>query len=83
MQTIRRLYRYLVAFISLEVVLWGLIELAAGRSWFNGRGGNRLTELVGFLGHLHQPKDGIILGSFGGAAPRLKAFGTCVHPCPS
>jgi hypothetical protein len=26
--TIRRLYRYLVAFISLEVVLWGLIELA-------------------------------------------------------
>ncbi|MBM3143968.1 MAG: hypothetical protein FJ010_03150 [Chloroflexi bacterium] len=34
MQTIRRLYQYLVVFISLEVVLWGLIGLA--RSAFSG-----------------------------------------------
>lgn len=34
MQTIRRLYRYLVSFISLEVIVWGLIDL--GRSSFSG-----------------------------------------------
>ncbi len=29
MKSIRRLYFYLVAFISIEVVLWGLVGLAA------------------------------------------------------
>ena len=38
MLTIRRIYRYIVAFISLEVVLWGLIELA--RSTFS-------SEIIG------------------------------------
>ena len=38
MKTIRRFYRYLVALISLEVILWGLIDL--GRSAVGG-------ELVG------------------------------------
>ena len=28
MRTVRRLYFYAVAFVSLEVVLWGLIGLA-------------------------------------------------------
>jgi len=35
MRTIRRLYVYLVSFISLEVVIWGLIGLV--RSMFGGR----------------------------------------------
>jgi len=48
MQTIRRLYRYLVAFISLEVVLWGLIELA--RSTFSGEiVGGSASQLAGGL----------------------------------
>ena len=34
MNTIRRLYLYAVAFISLEVITWGLISLA--RSIFSG-----------------------------------------------
>jgi len=36
MRNVRRLYFYAVAFVSLEVVLWGLIGLA--RSFFCGRG---------------------------------------------
>jgi hypothetical protein len=36
MRTVRRLYFYATAFVSLEVVLWGLIGLA--RSFFCGRG---------------------------------------------
>ncbi|MBT3392335.1 MAG: hypothetical protein HN413_18205 [Chloroflexi bacterium] len=28
MQTVRRVYRYLIAFISLEVMIWGIIQLA-------------------------------------------------------
>lgn len=36
MRTVRRLYFYAVAFVSLEVVLWGLVGLA--RSFFCGRG---------------------------------------------
>jgi hypothetical protein len=36
MRTVRRLYFYAVAFVSLEVVLWGLVGLA--RSLFCGRG---------------------------------------------
>ena len=36
MHTVRRLYFYAVAFVSLEVVLWGLVGLA--RSFFCGRG---------------------------------------------
>ncbi len=36
MRTVRRLYFYAVAFVSLEIVLWGLIGLA--RSFFCGRG---------------------------------------------
>ena len=36
MRTVRRLYFYTIAFVSLEVVLWGLIVLA--RSLFCGRG---------------------------------------------
>jgi len=48
MQTIRRLYQYLVAFISLEVVLWGLIELA--RSAFSGETiGGGASQLAGGL----------------------------------
>jgi hypothetical protein len=35
MQTIRRLYLYAVTFVSLEVVLWGIISLA--RSIAGGR----------------------------------------------
>ncbi|MEA3351809.1 MAG: DUF5671 domain-containing protein [Chloroflexota bacterium] len=48
MKTIRRLYRYIVAFISLEVVLWGLIKLA--RATFAGEiiGGN-VSQLAGSL----------------------------------
>ena len=48
MKTIRRLYRYLVAFISLEVVLWGLIELA--RSTFSDEIiGGGASQLAGGL----------------------------------
>ena len=48
MHTIRRLYLYLVAFISLEVVLWGLIELA--RSTFSGEMiGGGASQLAGGL----------------------------------
>ncbi len=48
MQTIRRLYLYLVAFISLEVVLWGLIELA--RSTFSDEIiGGGASQLAGGL----------------------------------
>src|ERR1035437_7769342 len=36
MRNVRRLYFYAVAFVSLEVVLWGLIGLA--RSFFCGKG---------------------------------------------
>ena len=36
MRTVRRLYFYATAFVSLEVVLWGLVGLA--RSFFCGRG---------------------------------------------
>ncbi len=36
MRTVRRLYFYAIAFVSLEVVLWGLVGLA--RSFFCGRG---------------------------------------------
>ncbi|MBC8504822.1 MAG: hypothetical protein ISR58_07795 [Anaerolineales bacterium] len=48
MQTIRRIYQYLVAFISLEVVLWGLIELA--RSAFSDEIiGGGASQLAGGL----------------------------------
>lgn len=48
MQTIRRLYLYVVAFISLEVVLWGAIGLA--RSMLSGEGiGNTVEQLAGAL----------------------------------
>jgi len=48
MQTIRRLYQYLVAFISLEVVLWGMIELA--RSAFSDEIiGGGVSQLAGGL----------------------------------
>ncbi len=48
MQTIRRLYRYLVAFISLEVVLWGLIELV--RTMFSDEViGEGVSQLAGGL----------------------------------
>jgi hypothetical protein len=36
MRTVRRLYFYAVAFVSLEIVLWGLVGLA--RSFFCGQG---------------------------------------------
>jgi uncharacterized membrane protein len=36
MRTVRRLYFYAVAFVSLEIVIWGLVGLA--RSFFCGRG---------------------------------------------
>ena len=36
MRTVRRLYFYAVAFVSLEIVLWGLVGLA--RSFFCGKG---------------------------------------------
>ncbi len=48
MRTIRRLYFYAVAFISLEVVLWGLIDLL--RSIFNASIiGGSATRLAGSL----------------------------------
>jgi hypothetical protein len=46
MRTIRRLYFYAVTFVSLEVVLWGLIGLA--RSFFCGRG-NAACGAAGIL----------------------------------
>jgi hypothetical protein len=48
MRTIRRLYLYAVAFVSLEVVLWGLIGLA--RSAFGGQAvGQDAGSLAGAL----------------------------------
>ena len=50
MKTIRRLYVYLVAFISLEVVLWGLIGLA--RSIFSDDqigGANQLARALSLI----------------------------------
>ena len=48
MRTIRRLYIYAVSFISLEVVLWGLIGLA--RSAFSGdQIGSDASQLAGAL----------------------------------
>ncbi len=48
MRTIRRLYLYIVSFISLEVVLWGLIGLA--RSAFAGdQIGSGVSQLAGAL----------------------------------
>ena len=48
MQTIRRLYRYLVAFISLEVMIWGLIQLV--RTTFSGEIiGSSASQLAGAL----------------------------------
>ena len=48
MNTIRRLYLYAVAFISLEVITWGLISLA--RSIFSGgQIGNNAAQLAGAL----------------------------------
>ncbi len=45
MQTVRRLYLYAVAFVSLETVLWGLIGLA--RSFFNrGAGIGNINQLA-------------------------------------
>ena len=44
MKTIRRLYFYLVAFISMEVVLWGLIGLA--RSIFSNTVGGGTDDLA-------------------------------------
>ena len=44
MKTIRRLYFYLVAFISMEVVLWGLIGLA--RSIFSDSVGSDSNDLA-------------------------------------
>jgi hypothetical protein len=46
MRTVRRLYFYAVAMVSLEVVLWGLIGLA--RSFFCGRG-NAVCGAATFL----------------------------------
>ncbi len=49
MKTIRRLYFYLVAFISMEVVLWGLIGLA--RSIFSDvvGGANKLAQALAMI----------------------------------
>ncbi|MBN1666235.1 MAG: hypothetical protein JW862_04080 [Anaerolineales bacterium] len=48
MRTIRRIYLYLVAFISLEVIIWGLIGLA--RTIFSaGMLGNRTIQLASAL----------------------------------
>ena len=47
MRTIRRIYLYTVAFISLEVILWGLIGLA--RSAFSGDVGGSISQLAGAL----------------------------------
>jgi len=48
MRTIRRLYLYIVSFISLEVVLWGLVGLA--RSAFAGNQiGSGVSQLAGAL----------------------------------
>lgn len=48
MQTIRRVYRYLVAFISLEVMIWGIIQLA--RTTFSGEIiGSTATQLASAL----------------------------------
>jgi len=47
MRTIRRLYLYLVAFISIEVVIWGLIGLA--RSAFSGDVVGGTSQLAGAL----------------------------------
>jgi Domain of unknown function (DUF5671) len=49
MRTVRRLYFYAVALVSLEVVLWGVIGLA--RTIFNGRllGGSAANLLAGPL----------------------------------
>ncbi len=49
MRTIRRVYLYVVAFISLEVVIWGLIGLA--RSAFSGDVGGSTSQLAGALCH--------------------------------
>lgn len=48
MQTVRRVYRYLVAFISLEVMIWGIIQLA--RTTFSGEIiGNTATQIASAL----------------------------------
>ncbi len=48
MQIIRRLYRYLISFISLEVIVWGLINLA--RATFSGEIiGQYASQLAGAL----------------------------------
>ena len=55
MKTIRRLYFYLVAFISMEIVLWGLIGLA--RSIFSDSvgGGWPNLPLAPFIISAHHP----------------------------
>ncbi|MEN8173558.1 MAG: DUF5671 domain-containing protein [Chloroflexota bacterium] len=47
MRIIRRLYLYVVAFISIEVAIWGLIGLA--RSAFSGDVGGSTSQLAGAL----------------------------------
>ncbi|MBE9525059.1 MAG: hypothetical protein IMY76_08160 [Chloroflexi bacterium] len=47
MRTIRRIYLYTVAFISLEVIIWGLIGMA--RSAFSGGVGGSTSQLAGAL----------------------------------
>lgn len=51
MQTIRRLYVYAVAFVSLEVVLWGVIELARSLASGGQIGGQatRLAQALAFI----------------------------------
>ena len=44
MRTIRRFYFYLVAFISLEVVVWGAISLA--RTLFENLPGGNTNQLA-------------------------------------
>ena len=48
MRTIRRLYLYAVAFVSLETVLWGLINLLRA-SLDAGRVGGSASQLAGAL----------------------------------
>ncbi len=47
MRTIRRVYLYTVAFISLEVIIWGLIGLV--RAAFSGDVGGGTSQLAGAL----------------------------------